>query len=283
MKKIALFTLLISIFSIGKAQFGFFGGGGLSVVYDPSNYGVALQQLTNSVTQISQMTEQIDWAIQTKNQMTEIWSLQDKIQRDLQQLKGMADMKWNDMQDLLEQSMLLSSDPSSYFDRPLPYLDRYDQLINDAIDLSETKEFFDFFYGRQTAYDPPLNLKEWEEKGHEQAIKQYSADMLTQQEKIRLGQSYRMLAEKMAVKAEELRQSVATPGAMSMTEGERILAQHAAQNTMLESMRLKEQSNRLLEEVRQKGETQTLLDKNRYLRLRLSKMREVYSDLIPEE
>ena len=198
MKKLSLTSMLILLFPLSKAQFSF--GGGLSVVYDPSNYQVALQELTNSVTQISQMTEQIDWAIQTKNQMTEIWDLQDQIRQDLLQLQGMANMRWNDMQDLLEQSMLLGSDPSSFFDYPLPYLNQYDRLINKAADLTDTREFYRFFYETQSAYDPAQDLEAWELAGHEQALKQYSADMFSQQEKIRLAQSYRMLAEDMAIK-----------------------------------------------------------------------------------
>lgn len=279
MKRLLLLTLGIGMMLQTQAQF--FGGGFSGIVYDPTNYAVALKQLVEAKHQIDKLTEQIRWAQATKEQVTDIFSMQDQIRQELRQLQGLKDLRWNDFQQYFEKAMFLEVPPRSYFRHKLPYLDEFDKLLSQGENAVDSRSLYEFFYKENTVYDPAFNLKDHVDQAYEQQEKRYSTEMYMQNQQFHLAMSYQNLAEETALKAEELQQQVSAEGAMSMTEGERILAQKAAHDAMIESIDLREKANDLLLKAMQRNPVQKQMDRNQYYKLRLEAQSETYKRLIP--
>jgi len=275
MKKTLILLLSIGMMLSSQAQLGkIFGGGFSGIVYDPTNYGVAIKTLVETKVQIDKMIEHIDIAIKTKDQVTDIWQMQEDIRQRLYGLNGMKDLRWNDLQNLFEQAMLLGSDPRSYFRYQIPHLQTFSDLINQVGDPESARNLYEWFYEKTTAYDPPENLGDLLKGKAAQAGKRYAAEMFAQKQKMQIAMGYMREADEQAIKAEELRQKASSEGAMSMTEAERALVLQAANTNMIRSMNMREKANQLYSKALEKGPAQRLIDWQHHTKLsRASKAR----------
>ena len=240
-----------------QAQFGF---GGLTTVYDPSNYGIAVKQLYEAREMLTKAQEQIRIANMTTDQVTNIFTMQDDIRKSLLELKGLDGLEWNNLTNLFESAMLLSSDPRTYFKHDLPYVNDVYNLLNQGDEPYDTRRMYEYYFQKGTAYDPANNIGELRDHQLDQAEKRYATEMYVQQQKLQLAMQYMQRSEELVIQAEELRQKVGQSGAMSMTEGERVLAQKAASDKMVQSMQLRESANKLLLESLEVGPTQRIVD-----------------------
>lgn len=271
MKKILF--LLLSICMIQRAQ-AQFGGGFSGIVYDPTNYAAALDQISKSTIQIEQLSEQIQWMVETKDQLTDIWQMQEDIRQRLYRLNGLENLQWNEMQSLFEQAILMGSDSRNYFRYKIPHLGEFSRLLQSGGEPADARNLYEFFYEKSTAYDPAKSITELLTHQATQAEKRYAAETFSQKQKMQMAMGYMKEADQQAIKAEELRQKVIQEGAVSMSEGERALVLNAANHTMLQSMKMREEANRLYTEALQKGPAQRLLDwQQRTAMLRSTKAR----------
>ncbi|MEL7531336.1 MAG: hypothetical protein AAFN10_08520 [Bacteroidota bacterium] len=281
MKKIILLTALLSLFGLKESRAQF-------ITYDPAQFVNALVQIGKAGVHISKAIEtintikkHIETAKQTKEQLEEIWALQQKVRQDLQKLKGLKDLKWHDLQNIFEHAMFLVDDPATYMRYNLPHVSQLHQKLSTGSTAADVKDLYEYFYRYNTAYDPAIDFDEQVEQDYKQKERQYAAELLLQKRNFHLAMSYSNLAEEMAVKAEELRQKVKMENELEMTAGERILAQKAAQDAMIQSIELQEKSAAMLSQAMQKGQVQQGIDKNAYFANRLKKQAQAYKSIIP--
>lgn len=258
MKQILITLCLIGTMSMAQAQFGF--GGFSGIVYDPTNYGIAVKQLYEAQQMLTKAQEQIRLADMTTEQVTNIFSMQDEIRKNLLELKGVEGLEWNNLTKLFESAVLLSSDPRTYFRHPLPRVTEMHRLLNQGDEPDDTRRLYEYYFQKGTAYDPASNLGELRTHQLEQAEKRYATEMYVQQQKLQMSMQYMQRSEELAIQAEELRQKVGQAGGFSMSESERIQAQKAASDKIIQSMQLRESANKLLLESLETGPTQRIVD-----------------------
>ena len=260
-KKILLLLPLFCMLQLPsvKAQF---------ITYDPAQFGNALVQIGKAsvhiakvVETIKQIKNHIEVAKSTKDEIMRIWDLQERVRQDLQKLKGLKNLRWNDLQNVFENAMLLVDNPQHYFRYQFPHVAQLYQKLSSGKTSEDVRDLYEYFNRFNSAYDPAIDYDEHLGSKQEQVEKKYAAEMMIQKRRFHLAMSYSNMAEEMAEKAEELRMKVGEESnGLEMTHGERILAQKAASDAMLESIELQEKSARMLELALQKGENQRGVD-----------------------
>lgn len=267
-------------FQGAKAQF---------VTYDPAQFANAIVQISKAVTHvkkavetIKQIKSHIEVAKNTKNEIMRIWALQDKVRQDLQKLKGLKNLRWNDLQNVFENAMLLVDNPAQYFRYQLPHVAQLHQKLRTGKTTQDVRDLYEYFNRFSSAYDPAIDYDEHLENEQENIEKKYAAEMMIQKRRFHLAMSYANMAEEMAEKAEELRLKVAEEGNLEMTAGERILAQKAASDAMLQSIELQEKSAQMLELAMQKGEAQGGIDLQAIRGKSLEAQAASFEDILPD-
>lgn len=283
MKKIIfLFTVFCCCsFHNAKAQF---------VTYDPAQFANAIVQISKAVTHvkkaietIKQIKSHIEVAKNTKDEIMRIWALQDKVRADLQKLKGLKNLRWNDLQNVFENAMLLVDNPAQYFRYQLPHVAQLHQKLSNGKTSQDVRDLYEYFNRFSSAYDPAIDYGEYLGSEHENTEKKYAAELMIQKRRFHLAMSYGNMAEEMAEKAEELRLKVAEEGNLEMTAGERILAQKAASDAMLQSIELQEKSAAMLELALQKGEAQGGIDRQAIRAKALHAQAATFEDILPDQ
>ncbi|MEM6342972.1 MAG: hypothetical protein AAF927_03795 [Bacteroidota bacterium] len=281
MKKILFMLGLFALLGISQSQAQF-------ITYDPAQFANALIQIGKStahiakaVETINQIKKHIETAKQTKQQLEEIWALQQQVQADLKKLKGLKDLKWHDLQNIFENAMFLVDDPAGYLRYQMPAVSQLHHKLTGGSTAGDVKALYEYFYRFNTAYDPAVDYDEQTEQDYQMKERRYAAELMLQKRKFHLAMSYANMAEEMAVKAEELRLKVKAENELEMTAGERILAQKAAQDAMIQSIELQEKSAVMLAEAMQKGQVQQGIDKNARLSNRLQQQALAYRSIIP--
>lgn len=283
MKKVIItIILLIGLFSPLqelKAQF---------ITYDPAQFlnalaqiGKAGVQIRRAVETIQEIKSHVEVAKRTKAQLEEIWYLQKKVREDLTKLKGLKNLRWHDLQNVFEHAMFLVDNPNGYLRYQFPHVAQLHQKLSSGHTAADVRDLYEFFYRFNTAYDPAIDFEEQLSQEFDSQEKTYAAELMIQKRRFHLSMTYANMAEEMALKAEELRQKVKQEQELEMTAGERILAQKAAQDAMIQSIELQEKSSKLLAEALQKGPVQEAVDQSAYYSLRLQKQTKAYESIIP--
>ena len=283
MKKILCMCTIFMAFQLqtAKAQF---------ITYDPAQFGNALVQIGKAAVHIKKVVEtikqiktHIDVAKSTKDEIMRIWALQDKVREDLRKLKGLKNLRWNDLQNVFENAMLLVDNPGQYFRYQMPHVAELHRRLSSGKTSQDVRELYEYFNRFSSAYDPAIDYGEHLEAETEHTEKKYAAEMMIQKRRFHLSMSYSNMAEEMAQKAEELRLKVAEEGNLEMTHGERILAQKAASDAMLQSIELQEKAAHMLELALEKGKAQKGVDIQTLRAKALEAQAEVFEDILPDQ
>ena len=286
-RKVLLLLPLICMLQLetAKAQF---------ITYDPAQFGNALVQIGKAAVHIKKVVEtikqiktHIDVAKSTKDEIMRIWNLQEKVRQDLQKLKGLRNLRWNDLQNVFENAMLLVDNPENYFRYRLSHVSQLYQKLSSGKTSQDVRDLYEYFNRFNTAYDPALDYDEHLQNKQEQVEKKYAAELMIQKRRFHLAMSYSNMAEEMAEKAEELRMKVGQESnGLEMTHGERILAQKAASDAMLESIELQEKAAAMLELALKKGENQRGVDiqaiRAKSLKAQAASFQKILPDQYPE-
>lgn len=283
MKKILCIFTIFTAFQLqtAKAQF---------ITYDPAQFGNALVQIGKAAVHIKKVVEtikqiktHIDVAKSTKDEIMRIWALQEKVREDLKKLKGLKNLRWNDLQNAFENAMLLVDNPAQYFRYQMPHVAELHRRLSSGKTSQDVRELYEYFNRFSSAYDPAIDYAEHLESRTEHTEKKYAAEMMIQKRRFHLAMSYSNMAEEMAQKAEELRLKVAEEGNLEMTHGERILAQKAASDAMLQSIELQEKAAHMLELALEKGNAQKGVDIQAVRAKALQVQAEALEDILPDQ
>ncbi len=223
-----------------------------------------LQHLKQNI----KLAENVRIVRETKEISRDMYRMQEKIQQDLKKLKGLKNLKWSEMESILEAYFCLDI-PSAYSKQQHPHLlKQLLDYLNGGYCREDATQMFEFLHGKTTLSEPASTYQVFQEHKVQQLQKQYALETYQQQRKLHLALVYEGLSKELMEKSEELRIMLTTEDRMSMNEGERTQALAEVHALSLRAIDMKARANQLLAEAQQKGPVQSVADELHYRKLR---------------
>lgn len=188
-------------------------------------------------------------------------ALQRQIREDLKKVASIRNLRLSNMTDLRNMAMNLSTLNLANALPSLGQTQRFTQALAGAKDenvteVSDALNWVSLKRGvRRNGTDTRMQMSTG-------AMAQLALEQKTQEDYIQQAFNYKKMADDLVMSADEARQATNTEGAMSMTDGERMIAQNNATQMMLQSQEYRSKASELLIKSTQKGPAQLAAEKS---------------------
>lgn len=231
------------------------------VVYDPAQFANMLksfaneiQLIVNTANTLKETKNILSTAIQTKEEIDNIYTLQYDVQDALKVAKGIADLKWSDLDFVSQKALGISLDPNVY----LPGIPETEELRK-TLGMDPTsynaRQLYSLLVGLN-AYSTPLeSFADFDRLSKNARINQFAMAEMTGQKKLQTAMSYNQLADEMIGQANELIREVKRDRRLTMNEGERLSLLKQCKEVIMQSMDLKHQADEMMRNVAENQST----------------------------
>lgn len=231
------------------------------VVYDPAQFANMLksfaneiQLIVNTANTLKETKNILSTAIQTKEEIDNIYTLQYDVQDALKVAKGIADLKWSDLDFVSQKALGISLDPNVY----LPGIPETEELRK-TLGMDPTsynaRQLYSLLVGLN-AYSTPLeSFADFDRLSKNARINQFAMAEMTGQKKLQTAMSYNQLADEMIGQANELIREVKRDRRLTMNEAERLSLLKQCKEVIMQSMDLKHQADEMMRNVAENQST----------------------------
>lgn len=265
MKKFIL-ALLFVFPGLARAQLAVVDVSPDKKAYQVKNIANQVKQLKEFVEQNKTLTNTLNTAIKTKQDINDMLKLQDEMRKALLTVKNIRDLTWSDMTNVFNRSAGISFD--------------YNSLIPNSSDGDASRIFTkgsgfgsgatNIFYkasGRSKNSSTPITSEDLSIRTQNAYKTQLSLDDASSVRKLQVASYYDDMAEDLAKKSVQLSAAINSEGKLSMSSAERLALQKSCNDAMMQSVDLRIKADELRKNALVKTEAQKEQSRRESLKL----------------
>jgi hypothetical protein len=182
-------------------------------------------------------------------------NLQRQIQADLRNVQNIRSLRISNLGDIKTIASNISGFTLGNYMPSLGQTQRFTNAMASAQD-ADAGVVKDIFNTVSTESGTTRNVRQSDEQKSEAAVTMLAVENNNQQQKIATAFRYKKTADELTAQAIELQDGVNTNSKFTMTDGERLLVQAQAANTLVRAQEFREKAETLLAEAARKGPAQ---------------------------